>query len=230
MLTLYAYKKSRRFFYDELLSNEKIKQKYDFVIPPAFSYAGNSDGELLMIKKKFKATLYKQVALENSKQFRFFSCGRLVVNGVKIGIGTAHLESVFFTREFTSVKAAQLGQICKTLDGMDLDCYIVAGDCNLTGGAQLKAENKSIEDLKLIDVWKFFNVTTERYDDPKYRENDVTWDGARNKNVRYQEFHRPDRVFMRCFSHKLEPASMERPVTNMSDHYPLTAVFRTNTN
>ncbi len=212
-------------FFDRLMGYENFRERYDFVYPKS-----KGDGELLLTKKKFKATLYEQVPLAQTRQFRHFAYGQIEVNGLRIGLGTAHLESEFFSSKATSIKAAQLKKICKIFDTLKTDCYIFCGDCNLTGGEQLRAEKGCIEELKLIDVWKYFHETTEDYKDESYRKNDITWDGDRNPHVRDREFHRPDRIFLRSNTDRIVPISMVRLVTDMSDHYPLQSVFQLDPN
>lgn len=222
-----ALQEVTRPFFDKLLSHKKISSQYDFVIPPAFQYQ-NYDGELLLTKKKFKATLYAHVPLEKTIQFRHLACGILEINGLKIGIGTAHLESLFFRSEFTDIKGRQLAKICEVLKGMNIHCLLFGGDCNLTGGDELKGEDAYIERLGLTDIWKFSQGTTDDYGDAQYRLKDVTWDGANNPNIPYKEFHRPDRIFFKAFTEtdRIVPSSIERVVSNMSDHYGLKAKFQ----
>ncbi len=222
-----------RKFYGKLEQNSTIKSLYDFVYPNEF--VNNCyDGDLLLVKKQCKPTLYQHVRLQSSAQSRYMSCGFFTVNGVKIVVGTAHLESEFFENWTTEVKARQISEIYAVLDRVrkekSADCILFAGDCNFTGtdGGQLEGENAAVEKVNLVDVWKFFNDTTDKTHDENFRERDATWDGKRNPNVKHKEFHRPDRVFMRLFSHKVTPKSMQRVVSDMSDHYGLTAEFNVN--
>ncbi len=219
----------KRSFYHTLFANSKITSEYVFANPPAL-YEGDFDGELLLIKRKYNPTLFPHVILPQTRQNRHYASASFVVNGVRIAVATAHLESMFFYSDYTKVKLNQLGTISHamdhTMDPLKPDCCIFAGDCNLTGGNQLQAENDGIEQLKLTDVWKFFNNTTEDENDEAYRRNDVTWDYAGNNHIKHVEYHRPDRVFIKLFTHQVEPTSIQREVSDMSDHYGLTATFR----
>jgi len=84
-------------------------------------------------------------------------------------------------------------------------------------------------DEGLSDVWKMLRSTNEKYNDVSYRNNDVTWDSANNTKIKhpeYREFHRPDRIFLRCppklvYKGRMEPISIKRIVNTLSDHYGL---------
>lgn len=225
-------------FFNTLVKNHpKIKEEYDFVEPPIattwsvaeyipdYNYRCY-DGELLLIKKKYHATLQPHVPMTGTNQNRHFAAAILEINGAKIGVGTAHIESEFYSDRATKTKAAQLEMICKSFESEDVDSYILAGDMNLTGGDQLEAEDKCIDELKLADVWKELKSTTDNDMDKKFREEDVTWDGARNTNIPDKnEFQRPDRVYLGLFREKIKPVSISRIEGSMSDHYGLKASF-----
>lgn len=218
-----------RGFYYTLRANEKVTAKYDFSMTEEFAKAQTKffEDELILVKKEHQATLTGHTALRNSKEKRCLSHGMIVINGVRIAIGTAHLESKFFKPEFTAIKTGQLAQAMQTLEQDKPDCAILAVDSNFTGGDQLQAENQAIESLKLNDVWKSLHPDMiENETNPDFQNNHVTWDGANKPNVKYNEFHRPDRVFMKFFKPvNLKPNSIERIKSDMSDHYGLQAEF-----
>lgn len=219
-------------FYKELTGHQKIGKDYLSVYPDEFLTNSNRDGDLLLVRKKLNPTLYKHVRLNNSRQGRFFSSGFLTIKDITVVIGTAHLESIFFSPGCAAVKAEQLKQICHTLEAIqemtNADCIIFAGDCNMTGtdGNQLAAENNAISAVNLVDVWTYFNDTTDNTKDATFRDRDATWNGEENaKQIRHREYHRPDRIFMRS-NGKVEPESIEMHKSDMSDHYALSAQFK----
>lgn len=217
-------------FYDKLTMNHsELLEKYDFLNPPAADFWDMiaCDGELILTKKKFNATLFKPVSLEGTNQNRYFSYGKFEINGVSVGFATAHIESVFYKDIYTELKAKQLRQICKALDEMQVDAYILCGDINFTGGDQLQAENNCVDKLDLVDVWKELNGASDDVTDQKFRDKDATWDGLHNENIADKtEFQRPDRVYVRFFKRNIEPVAIARIETNWSDHYGLTARFK----
>lgn len=217
-------------FYDKLMfDNAAILQEYEILNPPAADFWDfmGCDGELLMVKKKHQPTFFNPVSLEQTKQNRYFSYGYVEINNVKVGFATAHIESVFYHPAHTTLKAAQLKQVCGTLDDLNVDGYILSGDLNLTGGEQLQAENQCMDSLQLMDVWKQLKKTTDDEADEKFRNEDATWDGLRNPNIADKtEAQRPDRICLRLFRNKVEPVSIERVETSWSDHYGLKANFK----
>lgn len=219
-------------FYTMLTKHDVIKH-YQFVYPDEFKY-GYFISDMLLIKRSLQPALYNHVQLYSTAQNRFFCSGYLTIKGLTIAIATAHLESIFFNDQCTAVKVAQLQQICSTLEAIQqlvhADCIIFAGDCNFTGtdGNQRENENHAIASVNLMDVWKYFNVTSDDTRDPVFRNRDATWNYEKNpKQIKHKEFHRPDRIFMRPGS-RVVPNSISMKESDMSDHFALEATFRIN--
>ncbi len=218
-----------RQFYQMIQSNTQLAEQYDFVAPAAHQDIGRRFGDLLMVKKDLNALLHPQEILINTTRGRYLASCSVVIEGVKLNIGSAHIESVFFSKESTQIKAVQFDQISNSLTSMqDPDAIIFAGDCNLTGAECLEDEDAIITKNALIDLWKAQHPDMNEMDqdDEDYRANHITWDGTNNPKVPYEEYHRPDRVFMRLFKPAVvKVEKMERVVTDMSDHYGLSVVF-----
>lgn len=217
-----------RQFYQIIKSNASLVEQYDFVDPVAHHDAGRRFGDLLMVKKNLHATLHSQEKLNNTTRGRYLASCSVEIDGIKLNIGSAHIESVFFTEESTQIKAVQFDQIAHSLSSKHSpDAFIFAGDCNLTGAECLQDEDAVIAKNALIDLWKAQHPEMNENDqeDEDYRANHVTWDGANNPNVPYEEYHRPDRVFMRLFKPVVQVKKMERVETDLSDHYGLSVVF-----
>jgi endonuclease/exonuclease/phosphatase family metal-dependent hydrolase len=219
-------------FYSTLLLNFALVGKYDFSLKREFadSTRKSDEDELLMVKKEHNASLTGHVRLPRSKAKRHLTHGMLEIQGLRVAIGTAHLESKFFTPEFTALKLEQLNKINEMMSVEKPDCILFAGDCNFTGDQQLDAENQGLQDLEFQDVWKIKNTEMiEDELDDSYRANDVTWH-ADNPHVPHPEYHRPDRVLMKLFKPDcVQPVSIARVVSDMSDHYGLVAQFKIGT-
>lgn len=179
-----------------------------------------------MIQKIHHAEFYEPLLLvETGQQNRHCLMAEFQLGNRSIVVGTLHLQSIFFRSSATTVKCHQLNQVLGTMKDINgVASYFILGDMNLTSDHQLKTENKCIEKLGLIDVWKNLHETTEDENDPNYQRNDITWDGRNNTKVKYVEFHRPDRIFI-SNNAKLTPISIKRLVNNFSDHYGLVANF-----
>jgi len=142
-----------------------------------------------------------------------------------LACATAHLESIFFTEEATSIKAKQITQITDILNSLKADHSFIMGDCNLTGNDFLELENVAIKDNSLTDLWLKLHPTNEDQRTEDWRKNHCTWDGANNSMVTYNEFHRPDRVLL---LKNIDGISIERVIGNpcFSDHYGLSGVLK----
>lgn len=180
-------------------------------------------GGLLMVKKEHHAKFYRQLELNKSRQCRYLDYASFTIHDLNIAVASVHLDSVFFSKNATDFKVAQLKQVCNKLNAIKPDCMLIAGDMNFTSGDQLENENAAIKSLGLSDLWKSAHTTTEDENDQSYRDNDITWDSANNPSVEYpDEFQRPDRIFMGLFKPEVK-VEMERRVSSESDHYGLKA-------
>ena len=147
---------------------------------------------------------------------------------ITLVVGTAHLQSVFFSTQSSDTKCSQLTYSTNTLESLNADCLVFMCDCNLEGGSQLNNQNTCISRSGLTDGWKALRGTSDDYNDVSYRINDVTWNGAENPKIGgIREYHRPDRIFYKCNGNDihLRLVNIERIVNNLSDHYGLIATF-----
>lgn len=220
-------------FYTLLEHEEEFLNKYTHIKPPYFTVSPY-DTELLLIKKKFNPELHAHVPLPGTgPQNRHYVSATIQVGTVTLVIGTAHLQSVFFTASSTATKSRQLEYIVSNT--MARDAYkeengaslVVMGDMNLTGGEELERENATIKRLDLVDIWKSLHAhadANERNENEAYRKNDVTWD-AENPLIDVAEYHRPDRIFLRTTDPGVRFIKIDRIITFLSDHYPLKATL-----
>lgn len=210
------------YFYKLLIATPLIMERYTFIEPHH-----HHDGDMLLVKRKLSPTLYESFRLPNTSLDRHGVVAAFTINATKIVIGSAHLESVFFTKEATQVKCSQMTGMIEVMNAIGGDSIIMICDCNLTQGTQLPMENQCIDNNGLTDVWKLLHGTSDDYNDMNYRLNDATWD-SRNPKVPTQEYHRPDRIFLRNNNVKQQiiPIQIDRLVSSLSDHYALLARFQ----
>ena len=104
------------------LSNQKV---FDLDYP---------DGEMLLIKEKFKPIFYQPYPLPYTNQHRYLICAQISINNKSFMIGTAHIESVFSNQMAINIKCHQLMEIGHILNNVKTDGAIFMGDINLTGG------------------------------------------------------------------------------------------------
>jgi endonuclease/exonuclease/phosphatase family metal-dependent hydrolase len=198
----------------------------DYIVTEPY-FTVQSHTTVLMVHKRLNPTFLPMLMLPNSpSRGRHAQLAQFITPWGVIGIATAHIESVFFSEAATRVKCSQITSITNHLVESGVDGFIFMGDCNLTQGPELTHENACIAKNQLIDLWKELRGTSDDYNDPKYRTEDVTWDYTGNRKIAHQEWHRPDRIFYRNLTnHTLQPKSIERIVNEYSDHYGLYAVF-----
>ena len=210
------------------MTQDALGRDYDMVISPT-----RHDAEMLLARKDLGAHMYEPLLLpDTGDQKRHLLTLQLhLPGGLRLVVGTLHAQSVFFERRHTDTKCRQIGASVRELESFHPHCLLLVGDMNLTSGHELGAENRCIDALGLEDVWKSLHDTTEDEHDRAYRRDDVTWDGANNPKVRGHEFHRPDRVFLKCLDDggggglAMIPLEIERIVNTFSDHYGLVARF-----
>lgn len=203
---------------------DKWRDEY-LISDPIYTSQGHTT--VLLVKKILNPILFQGFPLPDSpKRQRHAFMATLDYADKRIGVATAHIESIFFTEKATQIKCNQITYITNKLMDQDIESAVFMGDCNLTQGSELVRENNCIAKNGLIDVWKELRGTTDNYDDPKYRREDATWDYTNNHKIYHQEWHRPDRIFyFNVDSEILVPKYIERIVNEYSDHYGLYATF-----
>ena len=120
-------------FYYYIASNGYFTQHYSFIKPDTFDL-DYPDGEMLLIKEKFKPIFYQPYPLPYTNQHRYLICAQISINNKSFMIGTAHIESVFSNQMAINIKCHQLMEIGHILNNVKTDGAIFMGDINLTGG------------------------------------------------------------------------------------------------
>ena len=69
------------------------------------------DGEMLLIKEKFKPIFYQPYPLPYTNQHQYLICAQISINNKSFMIGTAHIESVFANQMAINIKCHQLMEI-----------------------------------------------------------------------------------------------------------------------
>lgn len=213
-------------FYEYLRGNHYFTDNYAFRRPPTLDAPTYPDGEMLLIKKKFKPIFYEPYLLPATRQHRFLVSAEILLPNMKtIMIGCVHIESIFKSKRDTVVKGNQIVEASELLMGTHTDGVILMGDMNLTGGEYLEQENEFILNSGLTDVLPYLHPEMiEDSNNPIY----ATWDSLNNKLVKNSDIHRPDRCLFSSSENTLEPIVIERIVNSYSDHYGLYVIFEIN--
>jgi endonuclease/exonuclease/phosphatase family metal-dependent hydrolase len=215
-------------FFKLLTSDPYIKENYFYTTPETFPLIG--DGEMLLIRKGLTVEKVGRIKIspETSQQQRYLIYALLDLGPFKLAVGTVHLESIFFTQQSTQVKGHELLLAAITLKQLvanKLGAVVLMGDTNLTGGNQLALENKYIQQSDLVDLLKLmYPKMIEDSTNKEYRDRYVTWDKAHNRNIKHEEYHRPDRIFV-ANNGLLKPVKIDRIINEYSDHFGLIATF-----
>lgn len=230
-----GFQEASRSFYELIKSDEYWIYNYNY-IKPLFSFY---DSDMLLIKRKFKAEFYTPPLLPKTKEeARRLCLVSFMIGDYKIGVGSVHIQSLFFKPKYTKIKCEQIGFCVETLLTLELDAFILMGDFNFTQNQvmnfrqdipnpnlsyELESENKCLEKYKLTDVWKDIVPTTDNPKDKTFRERDVTWNSEKNYKADNGFFFRLDRIFTRDVSGEchIVGEEIERIEENWSDHYGL---------
>lgn len=230
-----GFQEASRKFYELIKEDEYWIYNYNY-IKPIFSFY---DSDMLLIKRNLKPKFYTPPLLPKTKEeARRLCLATITINNCQIGIGSVHIQSLFFKPKYTTVKCEQIGFCVETLLTLEIDAFILMGDFNLTQNQtmnfrqkisnpsksyELDSENKCIQKYKLTDVWRDIVPTSDNPKDEVFRERDVTWNSEKNYKADNGFFFRLDRIFTRDVSGncRVIGEEVERIEEDWSDHYGL---------